>query len=232
MKVNKILKYIEFIKEEMTDTPETYIKGKLNQLKIAIDQLFDEEATGLEEDEKPETISKSKARDNDKKKKGKLSMADMGVKLDSSEVSLYSQTDDTLTVKYSDQEGTYDLLISINIADGIPKDPKANFSSDDIKNLYIKFKKYTIDDIDLIGQETHNVTVDREDDGFIFNVPKPKKAQGAQTPPPAQGQEQEQPQAQPAQEEFEKMDLMEFLEFLKMDFDKKHGGDKGLGIRK
>ena len=107
MKVNKILKYIEFIKEEMTDTPETYIKGKLNQLKIAIDQLFDEEATGTEEDEQPETISKGKARDNDRKKKQKLSMADMGVTLDSSEISLYSQTDDTLTVKYSDEEGTY-----------------------------------------------------------------------------------------------------------------------------
>ena len=73
-------------------------------------------------------------------------------------------------------------------------------------------------------QTTHNITVDKdenfEDSGFIFNVPKPKKAQGAQTPPPAQGQEQ--PQAQPAQEEVEKMNLMEFLEFLKIDFDKRY----------
>ena len=230
MKVNKILKYIEFLKEEKVDTPETYIKGKLMQLDSAIVELFEGESSE-EEEEQPETISKGKAKDNSKRKKKRLSMVDMGVRLDSHEISTYSSTDDTLTVKYTDEEGTYDLLISINIADGIPKDPKANFSADDIKNLYIKFKKYTIDDIDLIGQETHNITVDREDDGFIFNVPKPKDAQ-AQKPPTQQGQEQEQPQAQPAQEEFDKMDLMEFLEFLKMDFDKKHGGNKGIGIKK
>ena len=227
MKVNKILKYIEFIKEEMTDTPETYIKGKLNQLKIAIDQLFDGEATGLEEDEKPETISKGKARDNDRKKKGKLSMADMGVTLDSSEISLYSQTDDTLTVKYSDEEGTYNLLFSINIKDGISKDPNADFSEDDINKIFVKFKKYGIDNIDLIGQINYNVTVTREDGEFMFSISK-KKPQ-AQGQPAAQGQEQEQPQEEP-QEEGEKMNLMEFLEFLKTDFDEKHGGNKGLDI--
>jgi hypothetical protein len=221
MKVNKILKYIEFIKEEMTDTPETYIKGKLNQLKIAIDQLFDEEATGLEEDEKPETISKGKARDNDRKKKGKLSMVDMGVTLDSSEISLYSQTDDTLTVKYSDQEGTYNLLFSINIKDGISKDPNADFSEDDITKIFVKFKKYGIDNIDLIGQTTYNVTVSRENSDFMFSISKKNP----------QDQPQDQEEAQPqAQEEGEKMNLMEFLEFLKTDFDEKHGGNKGLDI--
>ena len=223
MKVNKILKYIEFIKEEMTDTPETYIKGKLNQLKIAIDQLFDEEATGSEE--QPETISKDKAKDNHKKKKQKLSMADMGVTLDSSEISLYSQTDDSLTVKYSDEEGTYDLLISINIKDGMPKDPNGNFSEDDITKIFVKFKKYTIDDIDLIGQTTNNVTVTREDDGFMFSLPKPKEDQ-----PQIQGQEEEPQNQEETQEQGEKMNLMEFLEFLKSDFDEKHGGNKGLDI--
>ena len=230
MKVNKILKYIEFITEERSDTPETLMKSKLDELDSAIFRLFDGEATGTEEDEKPETISKGKARDNDRKKKKKLSMVDMGVTLDSHEVSVYSPTDPTLTVKYTDQEGTYDLLISINIGDAVAKDPNVNFTSDDVKKLYVKFKKYTIDDIDLIGQTTHNITVDKdenfEDNGFIFNVPKPKKAQGTQTPPPAQGQEQEQPQAQPAQEEVEKMNLMEFLEFLKIDFDKRYPDNK------
>jgi hypothetical protein len=205
----------------MTDTPETYIKGKLNQLKIAIDQLFDEEATGLEEDEKPETISKGKARDNDRKKKGKLSMVDMGVTLDSSEISLYSQTDDTLTVKYSDQEGTYNLLFSINIKDGISKDPNADFSEDDITKIFVKFKKYGIDNIDLIGQTTYNVTVSRENSDFMFSISKKNP----------QDQPQDQEEAQPqAQEEGEKMNLMEFLEFLKTDFDEKHGGNKGLDI--
>ena len=224
MKVNKILKYIEFIKEEMTDTPETYIKGKLNQLKIAIDQLFDEESTGQEEDENPETISKGKAKENSRRKKEKISMVDMGVVLNSSEISLYSSTDDSLTVKYTDEEGVYDLLIMINIKDGIPKDPNGDFSEDDINKIYVKFKKYTIDDIDLIGQTTHNVTITRDNDGFMFSLPKKKEEGQSQT----QGQsQQEQPQEEP-QEEGEKMNLMEFLEFLKSDFDEKHGGNKGL----
>lgn len=224
MKVNKILKYIEFIKEEMTDTPETYIKGKLNQLKIAIDQLFSEESTGQEEDEKPETISKGKAKENSRKKKEKISMVDMGVVLNSSEISLYSSTDDSLTVKYTDEEGVYDLLIMINIKDGIPKDPNGDFSEDDINKIYVKFKKYTIDDIDLVGQTTHNVTITRDNDGFMFSIPKKKEDGQSQTQDQAQ---QEQPQEEP-QEEGEKMNLMEFLEFLKSDFDEKHGGNKGL----
>ena len=41
-------------------------------------------------------------------------MVDMGVVLNSSEISLYSSTDDSLTVKYTDEEGVYDLLIMIN----------------------------------------------------------------------------------------------------------------------
>jgi hypothetical protein len=155
-------------------------------------------------------------------------MADMGVTLDSSEISLYSQTDDTLTVKYSDEEGTYNLLFSINIKDGISKDPNADFSEDDITNIFVKFKKYGIDNIDLIGQTNYNVKVTREDGEFMFSISK-KKPQSQAQPAPAQGQEQEQPQEEP-QEEGEKMNLMEFLEFLKTDFDDKHGGSKGLDI--
>ena len=148
-------------------------------------------------------------------------MVDMGVTLDSSEISLYSQTDDTLTVKYSDQEGTYNLLFSINIKDGISKDPNADFSEDDITKIFVKFKKYGIDNIDLIGQTTYNVTVSRENSDFMFSISKKNP----------QDQPQDQEEAQPqAQEEGEKMNLMEFLEFLKTDFDEKHGGNKGLDI--
>ena len=217
MKVNKILRYIEFITEEMNDTPETYIKGKLTQLKRAIDLLFEE---GSKKEDEPETISKSQAKDNHKKKKEKLSMADMGVTLDSSEISVYSQTDDTLTVKYSDQEGTYNLLFSINIKDGISKDKNIDFNEDDITKLFIKFKKYGIDNIDLIGQTTYNVNVSRDGGDFMFSLNK-KPQEQPQEQPQEEGEEVQ-------QEEGEKMNLMEFLEFLKSDFDDKYSSGEKL----
>ena len=58
----------------------------------------------------------------------------------------------------------------------------------------------------------------------MFSIPKKKEDGQSQTQDQAQ---QEQPQEEP-QEEGEKMNLMEFLEFLKSDFDEKHGVNKGL----
>lgn len=170
--MGKIFKYTEFIREN-NDTPETYIKSKLNQLKVLIDGVFGED--------------------------GKLGQ--MGVKLDNSEISLYSQTDDSLTVKYSDDEGVYNLYISINIKNSLPKEGE-DFSEDDIKKIWVKFKKYSVEDIDLIGQTTHNIDIERKDRDFIF-----KKGE-------------------------DEMDIIEFLEFLKSDFEDKYGNGNEFKIEK
>ncbi len=224
---NKILKYSDFVNEnkinEANDTPETYIKGKLMELKKAIDDLFSEDNV---EDNEEETISLDKAKDNAKSKKKKsISLSEQGVKLHSSEISVYSQTDDSLTVKYSDGDGVYNLYISINIKDGIPKDPNGDFSSDEIKKIYVKFKKYGVDEIDLIGQTTHNVNIEKEDGEFKLSLNKKSESQnqtqGTEQPAPAQNEK-------PAETESEKMSLIEFLEYLKSDFDDKYGGNKGL----
>jgi len=223
---SKILRYSDFVNEnkinEANDTPETYIIGKLMELKKAVDDLFNEDNVDETEEENI-SINQAKENSNKKSKKRVVSLSEQGVKLHSSEISVYSQTDDSLTVKYSDGDGVYNLYISINIKDGIPKDPNADFSSDDITKMYVKFKKYGVDEIDLIGQTTHNVNIEKEDGEFKLSLNKKPAAQA-----PAQGQNQQDAPTQEETPESEKMSLLEFLEFLKSDFDDKYGENKGL----
>lgn len=204
---NKILKYSQFSKiNEENDTPENYIKTKLMRIKKEIDNLF-EESDNNDEENQPETISIKTAKKASNKSRKFLS----GVELQSSEISLYSKTDDNLTVKYSDMEGVYNLLVSININNSLPKQNQ-NFSDDDIKKIYVKFKKYTTEEIDLIGQIDYTFDVDFKDGKFIFSLGK---------------DESQEQQEEKSKKEFEG-DLVELLEFLKSDFDYKYGENEGI----
>ena len=222
---NKIYKFFDFIKlNESNDTPENLIKSKLSEIKKAIENLFEEVEDSNKEDE-PENISIRDAKEAKSKKK---SLSSMGVKLDSCDMSLYSKTDDFLKVKYSDEGGIYDLLISINISDGLPKGD--NFTTDDIKKAFIKFKKYGSDNIDLIGQLTWNVNIDREDGELKISILKGDNGQ-------AQGQDNEVDNSQnnnnkesEEESEEEKMTLLEFLEFIKSEFEDKYGDGDELEI--
>jgi hypothetical protein len=217
---NKIYKFFDFIKlNESNDTPENLIKSKLSEIKKAIEDLFEEVEDGNKEE--PENISIRDAKEAKSKKK---SLSSMGVKLDSCDISIYSKTDDFLKVKYSDDGGIYDLLISINISDGLPKGD--NFTTDDIRKAFIKFKKYESDNIDLIGQLTWNVNIDREDGELKISILKGDNGQ-------AQGQNNEVDNSQnnnEESEEEEKMTLLEFLEFIKSEFEDKYGDGDELSI--
>jgi hypothetical protein len=217
---NKIYKFFDFIKlNESNDTPENLIKSKLSEIKKAIEDLFEEVEDGNKEE--PENISIRDAKEAKSKKK---SLSSMGVKLDSCDISIYSKTDDFLKVKYSDDGGIYDLLISINISDGLPKGD--NFTTDDIRKAFIKFKKYESDNIDLIGQLTWNVNIDREDGELKISILKGDNGQ-------AQGQDNEVDNSQnnnEEREEEEKMTLLEFLEFIKSEFEDKYGDGDELSI--
>ncbi len=104
----KIVKFIEFIKEEFQDTPESYVELALKQLKHKIDKMFDfqesEEETGNQEIEKVK-----------RKEKNKMSFKDLGVRLESSEISKFSKLLDSLTVKFSDEKFTYTLIFMIEL---------------------------------------------------------------------------------------------------------------------
>lgn len=170
--IMKIIKYTEFIKENMYETPENYIGSALNQLKRKIDKMFDFQEDNAEqnypvegEEATPDKIKKIKTRSKDK-----MSFEDLGVRLESSEVSKYSKLYDSLTVKFSDDNATYALIITIDIKEGIPKDKEKDFDIDDIEKCYIKFKKYDLDTFEVIGQITKNAELKKLDEDFLIEL--------------------------------------------------------------
>lgn len=178
----KIIKFLDFINEELNDTPESYVSVALSQIKKKIDKMFDFqeiETEGGEEfatmtlsgDKSPKAKEKSpeKARE-DSKKEEEMSFKDLGVRLESSEISKYSKMYDSLTVKFSDDNALYNLLITIDIKEALPKDPNADFSFEDIKKCFIKFKKYDLDTFEVLGQITKNVEIPKIDEKFLIEL--------------------------------------------------------------
>ena len=165
----KVRKFIEFIKEELQDTPETYISTLLQKLKVKIDKMFEDQMPDEDngDDNKEKSIKQAKA---DSRNKDKMSFKDLGVRLESSEISKYSKMYDNLTVKFSDDDATYNLFIAIDIKDALPKDATKDFSYKDIEMCYIKFKKYNLDTFEVVGQITRNVEVKKIDEEFLIDL--------------------------------------------------------------
>lgn len=140
----KIRKFYQFINEELNDTPENYIETALAQLKKKIDKIFEYEQSSPDmEDTGEKSIKKAKI---DSKKKNKMSFKDLGVSLQSSEVSKYSKLYDNLTIKFTDDKYLYTLIITIDIKEGLPKTEEKPMMCD------VKLKKYDLDTFDIIGQ--------------------------------------------------------------------------------
>ena len=166
----KIIKFIDFINEElMNDTPESYVEMVLSQIKRKIDKIFEYQEDDIEQDdEKEKSIQKAKY---DSMKKGKMTFKDMGITLESNEISKYSKLYDSLTVKFSDNlESWYSLIIMIDIKEALPKDATKDFKIEDIKMTYVKFKKYDANTDDLIGQITKNVEIKKIDEDFLIDL--------------------------------------------------------------
>jgi len=161
----------------MNDTPESYVEIALNQLKKKIDKMFEfqegesdvNEPSDELEKEKDKGKSIQKAKD-ESKDKSKMSLKDLGVRLDSSEVSKYSKMYDSLTIKFTDDNATYNLYIAIDIKDAMPKDATKDFSYENIEKCYIKFKKYDLDTFEVIGQITKNVEIKKIDEEFLIDL--------------------------------------------------------------
>lgn len=174
----KIRKYADFINEEiMNDTPESYVEIALNQLKKKFDKMFEFQegesdingpADELEkEKDSSKSIQKAKSESKDK---SKMSLKDLGVRLESSEVSKYSKMYDSLTIKFSDDDATYNLYLAIDLKDAMPKDATKDFSYEDIEMCYIKFKKYNLDTFEVVGQITKNVKIKNIDEDFLIDL--------------------------------------------------------------
>ena len=165
----RIIKFTEFIKEEIiNDTPESYVELALKQLKKKIDKMFEfQENENDEEEAEEKTIKKAKIESKDK---SKMSLRDMGVRLESSEISKYSKMYDNLNVKFSDPEAWYNLYIAIDIKDALPKDATKDYQYEDIEKCFIKFKKYDLDTNDVVGQITKNVEIKKIDEDFLIDL--------------------------------------------------------------
>lgn len=159
----KIIKYGDFIKENLQDTPENYIAIVLNKLKKKLDKIFDYREDSDDTVLKPEELQRVKS--------DKMTFKDLGVRLESSEVSKYSKLYDSLTVKFSDDQNTYTLIIMIDIKEAIPEDKEKDFDPlEDVKKCYIKFKKYDLDTFEILGQVDKNVKVKDIDEDFIIDL--------------------------------------------------------------
>jgi hypothetical protein len=170
--VMRVRKYLEFIKEEFNETPESYISTALTQIKQKVDKMFDFQEGDIdnppEPEEDPTKIKKISTKDSNK-----MTFEDLGVTLESSEISKYSKLYDSLTVKFTDDSNTYTLIIMIDIKEAIPTDQEKekNFDSDDIEDCYIKFKKYSLDNLtEIIGQLNKNIKIKDIDEEFLIDL--------------------------------------------------------------
>ena len=171
----KIRKYVDFLNEELNDTPESYVEVALKQIKRKIDKMFEfqeneeqpEDQPMSEEDDNSKSVKRAKAESKDR---SKMSLKDLGVRLESSEISKYSKMYDNLTVKFSDDDATYNLYIAMDLKEALPKDATKDFSYKDIEKCYIKFKKYDLDTFEVIGQITKNVEIKKIDEEFLIDL--------------------------------------------------------------
>lgn len=167
----KVVKFSDFINENMHDTPEEYIKIYLNKLKIKIESYFDN--PNKEENEEDfvkmsDALKKGKEKDKDK---SKISFSELGLSLESSEFSKYSALNDSVKIIMSDEQFRYDLIIIIPLEEAKISDVNKDSSFKDIKKCYIKFKKYDIEKgLELVGQINKNVEIQSIDEEFLISL--------------------------------------------------------------
>jgi hypothetical protein len=168
-----IIKFNQFILENLHDSPEEYVKIALNKLKKKIENLFEESVSQDVEGEESKVTTMSDALKKGKeeeKEKSKMSLSDFGLELQSSEFSKYSATLDNIKFIFSDEEFRYDLYITIPLEEALIKDKEKDFSDKDIKKCFVKFKKYQIDNSELIGQISKNAEIANIDEDFIVEL--------------------------------------------------------------
>ena len=168
----KIIKFGDYIKEDLfQDTPEEYVATALKKLKTKIDSFF-EQVEETENDKEVMAMKKAIEKGEERKsKEGKMSFKELNVQLESSEISKYSAQFDSVKVIFSDPEYRYDLFITIPLEEAINKDKTKEFSEKDIKSCTYKFKKYDLDNFELIGQiGPKKVDIDKVDEDFLVSL--------------------------------------------------------------
>jgi hypothetical protein len=104
----RIIKFLEYIKEGL-DTPESLVEMRLKEIKNKLDKVFEYDV------EVPDEYIVRKPEELEKIKGDKLTLRELGIELESSEISKYSKLHDSLTFKFSDDQNTYTLIIMIDL---------------------------------------------------------------------------------------------------------------------
>jgi hypothetical protein len=167
----KVIKFVDFVNENLHDTPEEYIKIALNKLKKKIESYF-EDSSPESGDEKFITMSDALKKGKDQeKKKSEISFLELGLNLESSELSKYSALNDSIKFIMSDEDSRYDLTIIIPLDEVNLTDKTKDFTDKDIKKCFIKFKKYDMkNNIELVGQINKNVSISSIDENLLIEL--------------------------------------------------------------
>ena len=164
-----IRKFVDFIGESMSDTPEEYIKMELVKLKRKIEEFFERRED--ESDDKVSTMSDALKKGKEKEESEKsISFSELGLELESSELSKHSSLNDNIVIKFSDNNYMYNLYISIPLSEAVPEEEGKEVKSEDIKKCYVKFKKYDLENFDLIGQITREVKIKEIDEDYLVSL--------------------------------------------------------------
>jgi hypothetical protein len=162
----KLKKFNEFSVNEDTDpfndSPETYIDITLKKLKGKVDAMFGAKPAKKQSPQTPE-----QARQKEETKK---TFEELGLQLESSEISKYSKLYNSLTVKFSDENYMYHLYVMMKLADAISKDPTASVEQKDVDEAYIVFKKYDINTLEIVGQLSKNINTDKINEDYLIEL--------------------------------------------------------------
>lgn len=167
----KITKFQEYIKENVYDTPEEYVKTALQKLRLKIKSYFDEKPESETGEENLIKMSDALKKGQKKEKdKSKISFSELGFTLVDDEFSKYSAVNDNIKFYFEDSDkARYDLYISIPLEEAIVKDKTKDFSYKDIKKCNVKFKKYD-EDGTVYPPLTKNVDIESIDDTFLVDL--------------------------------------------------------------
>ena len=128
---NKIYKYSEYLKENMLEVPENYVENALRKLKSRLEKMFSNDSVEGGEVKKYGEVS-----DKNKREKGEMSFKDLGLELQSLEVSKYSKIYDNVKdynkyVHKCSLKKYITLCISLLIHNSIK-----SFDKEDKQNIY------------------------------------------------------------------------------------------------
>lgn len=155
----------EFILERIFDSPESYISNRLNDIEKKISNIFGIQEGGESID------SFSSKEQKDKKKSGKMGFPELGIQLHSIQKSKYSKIQDSIKCRFFDDENLYDFTVILDLKDAVPSDGSKDFSGDDIKDCFIKFKKYDVDSFDPLGEiDPRTIEIDDIDEDLMIEL--------------------------------------------------------------